>query len=333
MLIDGPQMVKDLRIGDQVGTTLAVFKKTLANYSPTSSRAGEQYLKLLLGDATGTIEARVWEGALEASKACEVDDVVWVEGTVVDYNGPQLTVRSLRRVPKDRVDPGRYRPCTTRDRQQMWTTLEQIIRGVTSSDIRKLLVGIFLEDTQLGRAFRIAPAGQRVHHAYVGGLLEHTLEVVELALTACRLHGDFLDRDHLLAGCLLHDIGKIREYDLDSLTFRLTDEGRLLGHVVLGENIVERRLWELGLAEGRMGLHLRHMILSHHGRREWGSPEVPKTPEACALFHADLFSARLNLFRGVAESHVDREVEWAPWDRYLERSIWVPQDSSGTRYS
>lgn len=201
--------------------------------------------------------------------------------------------------------------------------LKDLIQSVKNIHLKKLLLLMF-GDKNIYRAFINSPAAQKVHHAYIGGLLEHSLEVAQVCEHIASNYKDVLNRDLLITGALLHDIGKIREYDFSSVSFEMTDIGKLVGHLVLGKEMVDEKIREMSDFPQELQLAIGHMIISHHGEREWGSPEVPKTMEAFSLFHSDLLSARLNQFSGLLKKHTNTDSSWTPWDKFLERSAYLP---------
>lgn len=313
--------IKDISVGEQVKSIFGVLKKTLANYKPGSNKAPGQFLKLLLADCSGTMEARVWNDALKLAESFSEGDIVYVEGTVTEYNGLQINITKIEKY-NGPVDPALFQPCTSKDRHEMINQLKRLINSVNNIFLKKLLISIF-EDEQIKRAFVNAPAAQKIHHAYVGGLLEHSLEVAKICDNMALTFSDIIDRDALITGALLHDIGKLKEYNLNSISFEMTNMGKLIGHLVLGKEMVDEKIRGIDEFPEELKIALDHMIISHHGEREWGSPEVPKTMEAFALFHADLLSARLNQFAGIIRNHHDPESSWTPWDKFLERSAYV----------
>ncbi len=314
------QMIGDLRIGDEVETQVVILE---ANRSAFSSphRAGEYFLKLTLADVSGRVKAVMWDPPKEEG-AVQEDDVVFIRGTVGDYHGPQVVVSDLRKLDPEKVNRSFFQPVSRRDRAEMLGELRQAIAGIEDKNLRRLLDAFFGDDEFL-RIFASAPAARTIHHNCVGGLLEHTLEVVSLCRNLAALYPGQIRTDLLLSGAILHDIGKIEEYRQDSISFDFTDRGKLVGHISIGKEMIDEKIASLPDFPADLKLELEHMILTHHGMREWGSPEIPKTIHAFALFHADLVSARLNQFVNVMEKHVPESGDWTEWDRFLERSIFV----------
>ena len=224
--------------------------------------------------------------------------VVQVRGNVGQYRGdPQVVVEKLS-VVEAAVNPGWFLPEAPRSRQLMMKKLNTAIQQIQSEPLSWLLNSMF-GDEAIYQAFVQAPAAKSIHHAYLGGLLEHTLETYSFAKAIAGHYPQYINRDLLLTGALLHDCGKIIEYKWQGLAFSLTNEGRLFGHLVLGARLVEERLTECSSFPLSLRQELIHMILAHHGIEEWGSPQPPKTINAFALHHADYLSAELNHFQGL----------------------------------
>lgn len=284
------------------------------------TRTGDPYLRLVLWDGLEKVEGRVWDGAVAEHLAGQVKagDVLMVaEARWTEFGGEkQLNIAVVRPARAGEYDPAQFRP--KREGVPAASELAALIASVERRHLRRLLDAVFTPEVL--REFEMAPAAKGNHHNYAGGLLEHTLEVARLCDALCRIYRR-LDRDLLVTGAVLHDVGKLREYDSGSITFERTDPGRLLGHIVMGWELV-RRTWTSvpGFPE-REGLHLEHMVLSHHGQREWGSPVEPHTPEAVALHHADLASARVN--QALEAVSGPAPGGWTPKD-ISGRSFWVP---------
>ncbi len=315
------QRISDLKIGDKVRSTFAVSHINLAPYN-TSSRAGEYYLRLVLMDASGSVEARLWDGAQEAYRQLSVDDYVYVEGQVVGFRGLQLNISSFRKQAPEEVDLAEFQPCSSVPADALLHDFLTCAKSVEDPHLAALL-GAFANDDSFINLLLRAPGGRLVHHAYSGGLLEHTLEVVGIARTLSRLYPSIADPDLLLTCALLHDIGKVKEYNVFSPSFNLTDAGRLLGHIVLGHSMVLEKIERIAGFPPVLKIEVEHAILTHHGQREWGSPEVPKTATAFLVFHADLVSARCNQFSALISGH-SSDSPWTQYDKYLERHIFIP---------
>lgn len=323
------QFVAEIVEGDRVDDIFLVIERGLHRFQTPKPDGEEEYLRLVLGDKSGIINAVMWQGAREAYQSCAASPLVRVTGQVGTYREQlQLTVESLIPVAKGQVNLADFQRASGKDRRQMVGELLQLVQGLENSHLQDLL-RTFFEDRSFLIAFADAPAAKSIHHAYVGGLLEHTLETASICLHLVRLYPRYLDRDLLVAGALLHDIGKVREYDAHALNFEITDAGKLFGHILLGFQMVEEALASLEGFPQDLAAELLHMILSHHGYREWGSPEPPKTMNAFALHHADYLGAQMNHFQEVLDRHRDGEGKWTSFDSKLERSLYLgflPQD-------
>lgn len=317
------QWVKTLQPGVEVATYFGIFDVNIGK-----TKSGARFLKILLGDRTGTVEGRVWDSAQaeDLYHTISPGDIVIINGVVTEFNGLQINLETCNRVDKGDVDLNDFRPVTEKDISLMLRQFTRELEKVTTPALKALLKNIFTTDFLDG--FGRATAARTIHHAYGGGLLEHTLEVLAYCSRVCEVQGEKINSDLLITGACLHDIGKLWEYDQDSLTFQRTEAGRLLGgHVILGHDFVRERISQIGGFPGRLALHLRHLILSHHGQKEWGAVEEPHTLEAVALHHADLMSARLNQVEQVVKSSRG-DGRWTNYDRNLGRSIYVPEPSS-----
>jgi 3'-5' exoribonuclease len=282
-------------------------------------KTGEPYLSLMLADRTGDVDAKMWDNVAEVMNAFECGDFVRVKGLQQIYNNrPQFTIHKLQRVEEGSVDLADFLPASKRDPREMVAELRQIVGEIGNPHLRALLE-LILADEELLRRFAKAPAAKSIHHAYLGGLLEHVLSLCRM----CRLaasHYQSVDLDLLLAGAILHDIGKVHELSYDR-AFGYTSEGQLLGHIAIGLRLVEDKLRELPEFPPRLRTLLEHLVLSHHGSLEFGSPKVPLYPEALLLAYLDDLDAKMECMRALADK--DRQVEghWTPYSPALERMI------------
>jgi 3'-5' exoribonuclease len=278
----------DLSEGDQFDGFFHV-----RDYQERATRAGKTYLDLTLEDRTAAISAKVWEVNSQVLGTIERGDFVKVRATAEDYRGIlQLRVHKIRKVNDEDFEEG-FRPedCleqTPFDIDSMWEEIRQIASS-THPVVAEFLVSIF---DKYEEQFRVWPAAQRIHHSYLGGLLEHTLSVTKTCIYLGEKYE--VSKDLLLAGALLHDIGKLNELSTSEGIF-YTDEGRLIGHVVLGRDIVRDRGKEFERLPKEFLLHLEHLILAHQGQLEWGTVKVPMTPEALLLHYADDIDAKFNI--------------------------------------
>jgi 3'-5' exoribonuclease len=287
--------MKDIYVSDLMGfdegKLFDGFFLVLAKQLRTTKQ-NKPYLNLALGDKTGQIEARAWElGDPRIAKDFERGDIVKVRGSVSRYDDrTQLKVDQLRKALAGEADKLDMLPATTRDVGQLWAQLEATVESLANPDLKRLLKAL-LGDAALAAAYREAPAARQLHHAWLGGLLEHVVSLLGLA-DRVAAHYPLLDRDLLLTGVILHDIGKIRELEWET-GFDYTVEGVLLGHIQMGVNLVEKTIAALPDFPDRLRTLVLHMILSHHGKLEFGSPKLPMIPEALALNFVDDFDAKM----------------------------------------
>jgi 3'-5' exoribonuclease len=306
--------VSDLKPNQVITTTLLVHIKDVRQ-----KKSGEPYLSLLLGDRTGEVDAKMWDNVADVIDTFERDDFVKVKGLLqVFQNRPQLTIHKMVRVVDADVDFADYFPASTRDPAEMFAELRGIVAGVQNLHLRALLEA-FLDDEPLARMYRIAPAAKHVHHAYLGGLIEHVLSVCNL----CRVtaaHYSYVDLDLLLTGAVLHDVGKVAELTYDR-SFGYSTEGQLLGHIIIGLRLLHDKLQRFPDFPSKLRVLVEHMIVSHHGELEFGSPKVPQFPEALLLHHLDNLDSKMECMRSLVAK--DRHVEgcWTGYNSSLERSL------------
>lgn len=307
--------VSDLKVGVPVDSHYMVAKKQLLPFRDPSRG---HYLSLTLADRTGRVEAKLWDRATEIDALVEVENIARVTGTVEEYRGGlQLSISEIVVVPDDSVDLGDFVPTSPKDIEVMKRELARAVEGIGDRTLRVFL-GDWLAEPDFNRGFVTAPAAKHIHHAYLGGLLEHSLEVHRLCLAVAEMYPR-ADRDLLAVASILHDVGKVEEYRYRR-SIDLTDHGRLLGHTVIGwEMVRERAKLQPGLSENTL-LHLGHLILTHHGEMEFGAPVLPQTIEATILHHGDLLSGRVKQCDQILDGQ--GEGDWTEWDRMLGRSLY-----------
>jgi len=300
-----------------LGTFLVSYKDI------RQKKSGEPYLSLTLSDRTGELDAKMWDNAAEVLYTFDRDDFVRVKGLYqIFQNRPQLTVHKIQPVAESEVDGTDYFPASKRDRDEMFRELQGWIAGLSHPHIKALLEAVFA-DEQIAARFRNAPAAKTVHHNWLGGLIEHVLSLCHLAKLAAA-HYPHIDLDLLLAGVMLHDIGKIHELTY-ARGFGYSSEGQLLGHITIGVSMVEEKLRLLPDFPAPLRTLLLHMILSHHGELEFGSPKVPLFPEALLLHLLDNLDSKMECMRSLVEK--DRLVEgvWTGYSSPLDRSVLKKQ--------
>lgn len=309
--------ISNMRSGDKIEETFALASKTVAK-----KKDGGSFLRMVLSDKTGSINAVVWDDVEQAEAAADASAFVRVQGDISEYRGAsQLVARKVSACDIKAVDPADFLPVTDKDVNAMFRRLLALTRAMTSDPLKALLDLFWNDDAFVEHEFKRAPAAKLMHHAYLGGLLEHTLAVAELAVMMADRYGDALDRDLLLAGAILHDIGKTREFSYD-YAFDYTDEGRLLNHLVLGVTMVEEKLARLPDFPEETALLLKHLIVSHHGNREFGSPEPPKTLEALVLNHIDEIDSKITGIGAFMSGH-EAGQSWTAFHRPMERFFYI----------
>jgi 3'-5' exoribonuclease len=284
---------------------------------------GKSYLNLLLSDRTGQIDARVFENAEKLGAGFSEHDYVRVSGQAKSFQGRlQLHLQMVERVEDQGLPAEEYLPASARDPEQMWQELLGILESITDPHLSRLLRALFL-DSEIAARFRRVPAAKTIHHAWVGGLLEHNLSVYRIIEALCahyaRESPGLLDRDLCVAGGLLHDFGKIYELSAER-SFGYTHEGRLIGHLVLcSEKIAEVAGRLEGFPRGRL-LQLQHIVLSHHDRLEYGSPRRPHTAEAMLVHAADMLDSRMGFLRQLFQR--EPGAGWTSYQKVFDRPFY-----------
>jgi len=314
--------VEQIKERDWVDATFLVREKITA-----MARNGKPYLTLKLVDRSGEVEGRVWDRVDEIVDRFERDDFVKVQGKASVYLGKmQLVVQDLQKVDDRDVEMADFLPVSDRDPGEMVRQLKEIVAGLTDPNLRRLMES-FLADGKFMKGYQAAPAAKTMHHVYIGGLLEHSLAVAGLAEDVCRRYPG-MNRDLLVVGALLHDIGKIEELSYRR-SFEYTDVGKLLGHVVMGAEMVEEKLRSCPGFPPVLATLLKHLLLSHHGQYEFGSPKRPKTLEAVILNFLDDLDSKINGVRTHIEREPDNPSSWTSYHRFYDR-YFFKDSSSGT---
>lgn len=315
--------IKDLRENENVEICLLVKEKTML-----VDRNGKAYLSLKLMDKTGEIDGRIWEDVEELSKNFSKGEVVWVRGKVLSFMGKvQLKIFDAKKIDRYEVDFFDYLPQSKKDTEGMLEDLRIMVEGMENEYLKRLLM-LFLDDENIIKPLKECPGGKQIHHAFLGGLLEHTHSVARLSMMI-KDHYKGINGDLLLTGSILHDIGKIRELTIDGY-FDYTDEGRLLGHIYLGLEMIEEKIRCIGGFPDELALQLKHMIISHHGDYTFGSPRRPKTVEALILHHLEDMDAKV---RGLME-FIERDrtnTSWTSYNHFFDRFFYKgPSENDDT---
>ena len=309
-----PPYVRDLQPNEILTSVFLVQSKDIRQ-----KKSGEPYLSLMLGDRTGDVEAKMWDNVAEVMNTFDRDDFIRIKGLFqIFQNRPQITLHKVMRVDDGEVKFADFFPASTRDLDEMFAELRGIISGIANPHLKALLDAIF-GDERIARAFRIAPAAKQIHHAWLGGLMEHVLSLATLARVTAGHYKD-IDLDLLLTGAILHDIGKIDELTYDR-GFGYSTEGQLIGHIMMGFRIIEEKLCTLPPFPPKLRTLLQHMILSHHGELAYGSPKVPMFPEAMLLHHLDNLDSKMECMRTLVEKDRLFEGCWTTYSSSLERVV------------
>jgi 3'-5' exoribonuclease len=307
------RFVTDLSPDAQVRTTFLVQAR-----ERKIARTGSAYLDLDLRDASGVVRAKLWDCDRHALDF-EVEDIVAVDGVVEDYQGTlQIRVRKISKCSPDEVDLADYLPRSRRDPEEMYATLIDRLRRVPEGPLRMLLLTI-MEDPSIAEKYKRAPAAMSYHHAFLGGLLEHVLSLVQLGDQVCD-HYEFMRRDLLLAGLVLHDVGKIEELSF-SRGFRYSTRGQLLGHISIGLEMVQEKMRQIPGFPAELKGQIEHIILSHHGKVEFGSPKEPVFPEALVVHFLDEMDSKLEAMRAQYATDQDRPGDWTARNPALRREL------------
>ena len=280
---------------------------------------GKNYIRMTIGDASGSLQANVWDANRELYNLCPSGSVVKIQGVAESYKGKaQVRIGRFRPAHESEVDFDGFMPKSSRDTGEMRDELLALIDSLRDSDYKALALAFF-GDTRLMDAFARSPAARDMHHAFIGGLIEHTLSIARMAdAFAAR---NRVDRDLLLLGALLHDIGKVEELSA-KFTIDYTDRGKLLGHLYIGAEMAGRRAAQIPGFPAEKLVLVQHLILSHHGRYEYGSPVLPKIPEAFALHHLDNLDAKVETSNKLLDAIVDPEKTWTEYSRAMETQLY-----------
>src|ERR1700745_1711922 len=295
--------MKEFFITDCVQQENKVITSTfvVASKQVKPKKSGEPYLALTLGDRSGQLEAKMWDNVEEVLDAFDQDDFLKVKGLLNRYkNRFQLTIHKLRRLADSEVDFADYLPKTTKNVDQLWQTLDTFIASFQDPYLRTL-VQSFMADPEIADAYRNAPAAKTLHHAYIGGLLDHVVSLFRSCDLMCRNYPQ-INRDLLLTGVFLHDIGKIYELAY-TRSFSYTSRGQLLGHMIIELEMLHGKIAQIPNFPDELKTLLEHLIISHHGQYEFGSPKLPMFPEALMLHYLDDLDSKMEGMR----AHFERE--------------------------
>jgi len=309
--------VNEIKENENVDSLFLVREK-----SSGVTKTGNAYLKLRLGDRSGEMEGRIWTSVGGLAESFEKDDFVHVKGRAVSFQEHlQLNITHIERVGEEDIVLSDFFPVSEKDIDEMFQTLTEITRQVKNPYLCQLL-RLFWKDESFIERFKIAPASKWLHHTYLGGLLDHTLSLAQLVLKNAS-HYQGLNLDLLLTASILHDLGKVDELSYRR-SFDYSDEGRLLGHIVLGIERVEDKIRQLPDFPKDLSILLKHLLISHHGQYIWGSPKKPMTLEAVILHYLDDMDAKMNGIKQFLKARVPDGSRWSSYHRAFEQVFYLP---------
>jgi len=284
-----------------------------------NKKNGELYLSVTLADCSGQIQANMWDNVADALNAFNQDDFIKVKGMVQKYNGRwQLTIHKLRKLADTEIDYTDYLPKTPKDIDQLWRTLGEFVETIENPWLKKLIQN-FMADNTVATAYKNAPAAKTLHHAYVGGLLDHVVSLFTVCDLAVRNYPQ-VNRDLLLTGAFLHDIGKIYELTYQR-SIAYTTRGQLLGHMIIELEMLQQKLAEIPGFPDELKIMIEHLIISHHGQYEFGSPKLPMFPEALMLHYLDDLDSKMESMRAQFERESEIETPWTSYNASLARPL------------
>lgn len=306
--------IKEFKEGDRVvGIYLCKHKQAAV------TKNGKPYDNVILQDKTGTLDGKIWDPNSQGIHDFDAMDYIEIMGDVTSFAGAlQISIKRVRKADEGEYDPGDYLPVTSKDRKAMNQQLADYIKSVKNPWLSAMLKYFFIKDEALSKAFQFSSAAKSVHHGFVGGLLEHTLNVADFCEFYAKKYA-YLNRDLLITAALLHDIGKTKELSLFPLN-DYTDDGQLLGHIMIGAEMIHDAVKEIDGFPAKLESELKHCILAHHGELEYGSPKKPALAEAAALNLADNADAKLETLREIFDAAGDNN-DWLGYNRLFESNI------------
>jgi 3'-5' exoribonuclease len=317
----GKRYIAEMSAGESIESE--VFLISSKDLRTTTN--GSLYIHAVLADRTGQMPARMWQASEILYNTLPEGGFVELKGRTESYKGNmQFIIDAIRPVDQDGVNPADFLRTTEHDIDAMWESLLAILRTVENKHLQ-LLIKQFVTDEQFVTRFKRSPAAATMHHAYIGGLLEHTLRLLEIAQLVIPRYPE-VSLDLVLTGLFLHDVGKTVELNCDT-AFSYSDEGQLIGHINLAANWIEQKAARVAAESGepfpeRIKWSLQHIVLSHHGQYEFGSPKLPATPEAVAIHHIDNLDAKLNTYLGLIKNDRDAKSRWTNYNHLLGTKVF-----------
>ncbi len=308
--------VKDLEDKQQVHSPFLVCDKSIL-----VGKTGKPFMSVELGDRTGRVEARIWDRVDELQETFETGDYVFVKGHVQIFQGrKQLIIHTIERATGEQIDIREFLPCSVQEPEKMYEELLQMVHQIRDEHILRLTLET-LHDPEIKRRLLLWPAAKSIHHAFISGLLEHTVSLCKLVLAIAKQYS-LLNQDHLIFGAIFHDLGKIWELTIDN-GIRYTDSGRMVGHLVLCSEYIEKKSSQMLGFPGELKDLCKHMVLSHHGKYEYGSPKRPKTLEALVVSMADDLDSKLNTLTQFFEQEMKNGDKWSRYNNLFDRYFYL----------
>ena len=313
--------MKDFFISDcsQQENKVIISTFVVINKQVKPKKTGDPYLALTVGDRTGQIEAKMWDNVEDAIDGFEQDDFVKIKGLINKYkNRFQLTIHKIRRLAEPDIVFDDYLPKTKKNIDELWQTLVGYVAGFQDSNLRTL-VQLFMNDPEIAVPYRTAPAAKTLHHAYIGGLLDHVVSLFRSCDLVSQNYPQ-INRDLLMTGVFLHDIGKIHELTYNR-SFSYSTRGQLLGHMIIELEMLQAKIALIPQFPAEMKTLLEHLVISHHGQYEFGSPKLPMFPEALMLHYLDDLDSKMESMRAIFEREADLESPWSSYSPSLGRPL------------
>jgi 3'-5' exoribonuclease len=317
--LDNKKRIIDLQLGDII--TKVFYIKEAEFRLRRNGRIIDSFLKIV--DKTGEIEAIYWDISSEKLKEIEKIKLAFIEGQVIKKksNGQlQMSIKSLKEASEYKEED--FIPSSGKNIEDLMKQIDEKVNSINNQYLKSLLVSFF-DDMIFREKFRKAPAAKKLHQAYIGGLAEHTINVANICEAICKINPQ-VNRDFLISAALLHDIGKIEEYQLNG-TIEYTDKGKLIGHIIIGTEMIQEKIKQIPDFPEDLTIMIKHTILSHHGKFEFGSPKLPSILPAVALFYADDTDAKINGLINLKEQNKSMDRKWSEWVWWLERSIYLAE--------
>lgn len=307
--------IETFREGENIKGIYLCKNKTVA-----MTKGGKEYYSLILQDKTGTIDTKIWDPNSSAINDFDTLDYIEVNADVISFNGVmQLSVKRLIKASEGEYNPADYLPVSEKDITVMFNDLLNLINAIANPYLNQLLKSFFVEDQEFAKRFREHSAAKTIHHGFIGGLLEHTLAVANL----CNYYSKeypVINKDLLITAAIFHDIGKLDELSTFP-TNDYTDDGQLLGHIIMGTELVGKRIDTIAGFPKKLASELKHCIISHHGELEYGSPKKPAIIEALALAYADNTDAKLQTMKELLDKPEALTGEWTGYNRLFESNV------------